>query len=991
MKTSIFLIAVAISVINASEKSSTNTTADSTKTKEAREKRNLSILGNYGASRRNDGYNYQPSGYNYEPNNYIGGGSAPASQDYASHYPEPPEPIIEIIIQDNNETLPAPYPNSISHGSGKRKKEQVQVFYVKYHKDEKSGLVIHDPVPALSPISHNQEEDDHEEEPIVVTPIPHLPQKTTTLRTIIRPDSQQYESNSGVHVTFGGPHNHHSKSDNQIHDEDKVESAIRPIVQLPQNRIGPVGLFKEKRSQNIQGQGRVVNGPPSTFHAHSQPSQQQLPHQRPHREFNSQNNFISQPNQGQLSHQLSLPNQDSSKPFHPNHSQQFQSQQRPLSIPVQHQHFGQQQQQNILGHQQFNQPPKRQPPAPQLPQPQALHQQPLLRPPQRPPVQANFNQNQRPFNYHAHGNQQSQNVRFPSQQPHFQGPHQQFIPNFQSQQHIQRPQSQSLPPRQGPPAQSFQSQNLQIPQINRPSPQFGSQPFSQSPAHQHFQQPPPNFRPNQEHKVQRLQPQPSPVQHQAQSFLQHNQQAQNHQHLQGDPNVFRGGLVEQAAPNLSNQHQHPVFPTQPKPQQEVAFRQEQNNFIQKNFGADVQVQNSVPKFEHHITETVNGPIFFQPTAVDMDQYKQQENLQSPDSQHRFAKSAVYDLPDEVPDDLREQLLSSGILENAQISILDYDKVGETSLQDLPQEHLANFFNAGGAAQIGASNKVISVLKPNGDSIDEKIRTLKKDKEITKLLDGVHKLPTKKEDVNLKVVRFDSQSQKDIIGHYIRKDSSVLPSVNLNQNNFNRYLPLKINGAQFPIPDVEELRGKKISSVVVLAPINGNDDESRNGRDTIDTNQVKLIAGDSLKTLLRKPSTENFRKWLEKEQKINADFQSVVLLVTKDSNTHEQEIYMYDITSKTVSQLNGELSSKFVDVAEENVFDDESSIAEQIDRIDEDIDDNDGDASENVETIETAPSNIVESVVKVDNTPPTSSESVDNKVLISSGYSVIKNE
>lgn len=225
-------------------------------------------------------------------------------------------------------------------------------------------------------------------------------------------------------------------------------------------------------------------------------------------------------------------------------------------------------------------------------------------------------------------------------------------------------------------------------------------------------------------------------------------------------------------------------------------------------------------------------------------------------------------------------MASGILDNAQISVLDYDKIGDTSLQDLPQEHLANFFSAGGGAQIGASNKVISVLKPNGDSVQEKLKSLKNDKEVTKLLESAKKLPAKKEDVNLKVVRFDAQSQKNLPGQYIQKDSKILPAVNVDQSNYNRYLPLKINGAQFPIPDVEELRGKKISSVVVLAPINGNEEDARFERDTIETKQIKFIAGDSLKNLLRKPSTDNFRKWLEKEQKTNTDLQSVVLLVTK---------------------------------------------------------------------------------------------------------------
>lgn len=204
-----------------------------------------------------------------------------------------------------------------------------------------------------------------------------------------------------------------------------------------------------------------------------------------------------------------------------------------------------------------------------------------------------------------------------------------------------------------------------------------------------------------------------------------------------------------------------------------------------------------------------------------------------------------------------------------------------------------------------------------------------------------------------------------------------PSENVDQNNYNRYLPLKINGERFPISDVEELRGKKIVSVVVLAPVNGDQDESKQEKDTIETKKIKFIAGDSLKNLLRKPSTDNFRRWLEKEQKTNQDLQSVVLLVTKDNITDEQEIFMYDILTKTVSRLSGELSTKFVDVAEENIFDDPAAIS---DRIDEFSEDSDMEASE-----------VVQSVIKPDNFQENSKNEPENKVLINSGYSVIKNE
>lgn len=886
----------------------------------------------------------------YDANNYIGSGSASDHHNFHRnnhhHYPEPPEPIIEIIIQDNNETLPEPQP--IIHSNGKKKKEQVQVFYVKYHKDENKGLVIHEPVAALSPAGHEQhEEEDFHEDLTIVTPVPSIPRKATTLRTIIRPDSEQYESNSGVHVTFNKPHNHHSKSDNHIHDEEKVESAIQPVIQLPQSRVGPLPVLpiKEKRQQpqfQAQGppavltQGRIVNGQ-STHHQHGnfhhvqQNQVQNLPHQRPPVDFNPHNNFIAHPHQAFLSNQLTLPSQEPSKPFHPNaqfnsnnfhpHQVQQQRPQAPIAIPINHQ----QNQHGVLGHQQ--QISQRLPP---LQAPLASQQAPQLKPPQRnPPPPVNFNQNQRPFNYHAHSTQQAS-------------------------QNIQRPQ-QASPPRQAPSSQNFPNFNQQLPPFNRPPVQFNSQfsPQQQTPQFPPIQGPPLNFKPELKIPQKPLHNQPT-----------HNQfvQAPNH-----NPNVFQGGLVEQAAPNLAvrpaqyqqlpQQAPPPSFHNSP-PQQDIHFNQQK--FIQSTFGSDVQVSSSVPKFEHHITETVNPPVFFKPTALDMDKIQAHQNsgnnigsligtvgnlmvTQKPlvqsnaqHSQHRFAPQhqpttiqqssnqfafssqqnhfqssnnfadingrnnfvtsttkpvvqtsttakqttttvrpqiapsttakpqAYYELPDEIPDDLRKQLEESGVLDNAQISILDYDKIGDTSLQDLPQEHLANFFSAGGAAQIGASNKVISVVKPNGESVGSRIETLQSNKDFSKLIGG--KLsPSKKEDVNLRVVKFDMQSQQ--------QESSV----NANQNH-SRYLPIKINGAQFPISDIE-LRGKRIVSVVVLAPVAQEEDVS-DEKDTFESKQIKFLSGEILKNLIKKPSKENYRKWLEHEQKTVPDLQSVVLLVTR---------------------------------------------------------------------------------------------------------------
>lgn len=83
--------------------------------------------------------NYQPS-YTVQNEQYHHGG-------YQQQYSEPPEPIIEIIIKESNESLPS---NAVPvQLPTKKKKEQVQVFYVKYNKDKNNGLVIDDPIPGL--------------------------------------------------------------------------------------------------------------------------------------------------------------------------------------------------------------------------------------------------------------------------------------------------------------------------------------------------------------------------------------------------------------------------------------------------------------------------------------------------------------------------------------------------------------------------------------------------------------------------------------------------------------------------------------------------------------------------------------------------------------------------------------------------------------------------------------------------------------------------
>lgn len=236
------------------------------------------------------------------------------------------------------------------------------------------------------------------------------------------------------------------------------------------------------------------------------------------------------------------------------------------------------------------------------------------------------------------------------------------------------------------------------------------------------------------------------------------------------------------------------------------------------------------------------------------------------------------LPDEVPEDLRQQLLSSGILNNADISVLDYDKVGDIPLSALPPDQLANFFNAGGAQQIAGSEQVPQYATKEGDILDKSFNEESDDDQEIAASES-HEVREKPE-VQMKVVHYDplTEQGQQVQNSYVDQDAKQVRPVALNDDKYNRYLPLKVSGAQFPIPDVPELKGKKINSVVVLAPINFDYKPSRPTRDA-KKKDYDFVKDEKLRELLRNPTIENYRKFLENEAKRKSDQQAVILLVT----------------------------------------------------------------------------------------------------------------
>ncbi|XP_073813536.1 uncharacterized protein [Musca autumnalis] len=381
-------------------------------------------------------------------------------------------------------------------------------------------------------------------------------------------------------------------------------------------------------------------------------------------------------------------------------------------------------------------------------------------------------------------------------------------------------------------------------------------------------------------------------------------------------------VVTPMPPNVYQQYQAAHYPTSQDNQAQIitSIHQSQdqyNNYFQQPRQGSGAVQAQTDSTKEGSSSSVNSQFSVSTYHSDVFKELEQRNpqeTQQPQNTYIPSNGAsktsteqtsstttpnpklLQQLPAEVPDDLRQQLISSGILSNADISILDYDKEGDIALENLPAEHLQHFYGAGGGAQISESKKVLSVLKPNGDKVSLDAKELERVKESSSV-------PHTKQ-ADAKIVRFD--------GH----ESNNVATTGSGERQYNRYLPLKINAFNFPKPDVEELKSKTLHSVVVLAPVDspvGSD-----GTLVDDTKEVKFLGGDLIKTLVKKPTKDNFKRWLEKESRTDVEQQSVVLLVAKPSiESAEQEIFMYDISTGEVNKLNGELSSKFVNVAEEN--------------------------------------------------------------------------
>ncbi|XP_008210360.2 nuclear receptor coactivator 6-like [Nasonia vitripennis] len=946
-----------------------------------------------------------------------------------NYYPTEPEPIIEIIIKESNESLPTPLPVT-PPPQPKTKKEPIQVFYVKYEKkqaygEDKPRVVYDTPIPAITPVEEHEEirPDEPEGYPSAenLQPVTQAPEPSTTLRAIIRPDSGVYHAgSSGLRVTFDTdqvpPNNHNKRSDKDSPAEllaakptalpppgssKRPHGPFAPIQPIPP-RVTPA--FPQQRvvnsfpQQQQQFQGPPQQGPPPNFNLQPQFHQSVPPHIRnqyqPITSLNQQ-----RPQQRQPITIQGLPELQQRLPFNafaPPHRLNVNHPQQPGSPSVSHQNVQLQnypQQQQLLPQ---SQPPVNfnYDPALQYKQQrehekqQFLQQQRQQEHQRRQQEQQRLQEQQRQqeqyrlLEQQRRKQEQEQKLRAQQQQQQQQ---QQFQQQQQLQQQQQQRQQQQQQYKFGQ-TQQAQQQVLQkqqnagdilkaIPKLEQhytirenplhpgpfpPNPQYAdvntqtsfgplsnaqfttTQPQSNLVLQQQQQQQPQQQQPQQVQgqqkfgnhifKQQQQQQQPQIIQHQQQQAIYQNQQAFFAQNLP---------TPQQQRPQPQQQQQQqetpspsiwgrPVFQGKNLDSKIYATPLTKTNDDFQKLSASTP--NGLLRYNSATTprpSTVTNPPTTRSTTTPLTTTAAPTTTTISPKNEAKIKENIANLPDEVPDDIREQLLSSGILGNADIQILDYDKVGGINIGDLPPEALANFYGAGGAAATSAASEPVPQIAKRPKTIDEVQVVAPSSNALQRT--RTEEVTLRPGGVEMKVVRFDPNTAQgqSIAERHINENATRLSPVAVGERepsdasgSYNRYLPLKVSGASFPIPSAPELAGKKISSVVVLAPVDysfqpSDADSSRQSRKI--GSDVRFLAGESLKQLVRKPSAENYKRWLEQEKQTEPQRQSVVLLVTtpKDDADAEKEIFMYDVTSDSVSKLAGDLSTAFVDAAESN--------------------------------------------------------------------------
>ncbi|XP_060534205.1 bromodomain-containing protein 4 isoform X2 [Cylas formicarius] len=816
-------------------------------------------------------------------------------------YIKEPEPIIEIIIKESNVTLPPP-PTEPPLPIPKKKKEEVQVFYVKYKKNPggygKDAVIYDKPIPAISPvIPEEEEEPEPEEEWKESKPgydhyneIPQPRPPSTTLRTIIKPDSETYHSPGGdIKVTFGKEGFDYSKRSSKPDDYPG---------QRPENHSG-----QQPRALQLTSFSDVY-------------------FRRPEPTYQNANQFASEPRQAQPYRPFNNPPPPLSgghysappPPFFPQPKHPFQS---PTNVKT------------------FNSPPYKSsfptfshtishPPPPQFQShrqnfsqhsKQHIHFGEVPVPAQRKPVPYTPFENIRPSqpspvlpSSHHFGNYQS-DIKLARPTTNY--PSAQQLPQIK--QNIQLNTESRYPPQQQSPAVQSQHNEHRFKSVSDHRPDVTHFKNQQSDTEFHKQISPDQIRQlQQQHGQNHYQLEQSRISNQGANIETiRNALPPGGELIHSIPKYEQHLLVNpspgtpQALPLVSQRQQSANSFIRNKPQDDSNQSNTRSNAIRQNgFNQPgISGTDNISPVRQPVSYNSTPRIYIS-TTESTTTTKEPEKTSTKDPKILEAQ-----LPDEVPEELRQQLLSSGILNNADISILDYDKVGDIPLSALPPEQLANFYSAGGAQQLASAGSE-SVYRLSQPDSEKNVKNGELEAEASET-NEVRTKPDGKQP--------DSETSRTdtYIPEAFLSDNTKEVDPLLNDSSYNRYLPLRISGSQFPL-DVANLKGREISDVVVLAPVTDDLSASDKSIEIKSENYLDLIENSHLRKLLENTTSENYKTYLQSEKNTTPSKQSVILLVTRAGATSkEKEIFMFDVATGTANKLSGELSSAFVEVAEAN--------------------------------------------------------------------------
>lgn len=198
--------------------------------------------------------------------------------------------------------------------------------------------------------------------------------------------------------------------------------------------------------------------------------------------------------------------------------------------------------------------------------------------------------------------------------------------------------------------------------------------------------------------------------------------------------------------------------------------------------------------------------FYEPVSDDVEvffiEYSPEDNLD--DLENLDLSSAqpaiLQNLPAGLPYELRNHLINSGVLENAQIEIIDLDKaLKDQSLDAQTRSALQQAYSRTNR-QIDASN-FVDPTQQNKQAVDIRVQRVNHD---TKTPEGIVELLS-----GLKTFR----------------KGTFAGVVEVNDKKTNKFLPVTVDGKKLPLPDTLPLENRKVNGVLVLAP-----DSKRNGRE-----------------------------------------------------------------------------------------------------------------------------------------------------------------